>query len=129
MIGGVEDERGGLVDRRGARAGRGIGNLPGVQAQRLDAELAVSHAPILAKLSEPQSSTGGREAARRYSDGGTPTWLRKKRVKLLCAEKPSSAETSPILPWPEDRRAIAVSTHSMSRYARGENPVQSWNRS
>src|SRR5262245_57132085 len=61
------------------------------------------------------SSAPGREAARRYSEGGTPTWLRKKRVKLLCAEKPSSADTSAIFPCPEDRREIAVSTHSMSR--------------
>src|SRR5229473_3758554 len=64
------------------------------------------------------SSEGGvslPRALRRYSDGGTPTWLRKKRVKLLCAEKPSSADTSEILPWPEDRREMAVSTHSMSR--------------
>src|SRR6267142_2430309 len=53
--------------------------------------------------------------ARRYSEGGTPTWFRKKRVKLLCAEKPSSAATSAILPRPEERREIAVSTHSMSR--------------
>src|SRR6267378_4723468 len=78
------------------------------------------------------SSEGGvslPRALRRYSDGGTPTWLRKKRVKLLCAEKPSSAETSEILPSPEDRREIAVSTHSMSREARGEKPVHSWNRS
>src|SRR3954462_10572719 len=67
--------------------------------------------------------------ARRYSDGGTPTWFRKKRVKLLCAEKPSSAATSAILPRPEARREIAVSTHSMSRYARGEKPVQTWKRS
>jgi hypothetical protein len=45
VLGGVEDERGGLVDRRGARAGGRIRDLPGVQAKRLNAELAVSHAP------------------------------------------------------------------------------------
>src|SRR5262245_48877281 len=61
------------------------------------------------------SSGSGRAAARRYSDGGTPTWFRKKRVKLLWAEKPSSADTSAIFPCPEDRREMAVSTHSMSR--------------
>ena len=43
VVGRVEHERGRLVDRRGARAGRGVGDLPGVQAQRLDAELAVCH--------------------------------------------------------------------------------------
>src|SRR5204862_269476 len=86
----------------------------------------------LGQLQVSGSSAGGASlsrALRRYSDGGTPTWFRKKRVKLLCAEKPSSAETSEILPSPEDRREIAVSTHSMSRYARGEKPVHSWNRS
>ena len=40
MIGAVEDERRRLVDRHRARAGQGIGDLPGVQAQGLDAELA-----------------------------------------------------------------------------------------
>src|SRR5215213_8909430 len=69
------------------------------------------------------------EEKRRYSEGDAPTWFRKKRVKLLCAEKPSSAETSAILVSEVDRRVIAVSTHSMSRYSRGERPVHIWNRS
>ena len=43
VLGRVEHERGGLVDRRGARAGGRIRDLPGVQAKRLDAEFAVSH--------------------------------------------------------------------------------------
>ena len=43
VLGGVEHERRGLVDRRGARARGRIGNLPGVQAKRLDAELAIRH--------------------------------------------------------------------------------------
>src|SRR5258708_799516 len=57
-------------------------------------------------------TAAGTEVERRYSEGGTPTCCRKKRVKLLCAEKPSSAETSAILPCPEESRAIAVSTQS-----------------
>src|SRR5688500_5650228 len=80
-------------------------------------------------LGSGRSWVPGRDAARRYSEGGTPTWFRKKRVKLLCAEKPSSAETSAILPCPDDRREIAVSTQSMSREARGEKPVHIGNRS
>ena len=44
VVRGVEDERGGLIDRRGARAGGGIRNLPRVQAKRLDAEFTVRHA-------------------------------------------------------------------------------------
>src|SRR6267143_2382971 len=75
-------------------------------------------APRTSAVPQLDESSGGGSlprALRRYSDGGTPTWLRKKRVKLLCAEKPSSADTSEILPWPEDRREMAVSTHSMSR--------------
>src|SRR5882762_988475 len=75
-------------------------------------------APRTSAVPQLDESSGGGSlprALRRYSDGGTPTWFRKKRVKLLCAEKPSSAETSEILSSPEDRREIAVSTHSMSR--------------
>ncbi len=44
MIGAVEYERSRLVDRQRARAGGGIGNLAGVQATRVEAESAVSHA-------------------------------------------------------------------------------------
>ncbi|MND06051.1 hypothetical protein D3C83_271970 [compost metagenome] len=58
-----------------------------------------------------------------------PTWLRKNRVKLLCAEKPSSADTSAIRVRPLESLEIALSTHSMSRYDLGERPVQTWNRS
>ena len=58
-----------------------------------------------------------------------PTCCWKKRVKFDCAEKPSSADTSAILLLPEDSFAIAEAMHSMSRYARGERPVESWNRS
>ena len=36
VIGVLEHERGGLVDRHGARAGRGIGMLAGMQAQRFE---------------------------------------------------------------------------------------------
>ena len=43
VLGRVEDERGGLVDRRRARPGGGIRDLPGVQAKRLEAEFAVRH--------------------------------------------------------------------------------------
>ena len=102
VVGGVEDERGRLVDRHRARAGRRVGDLPGVQAQRLDAELAVSHERRFYRrpgvrygVVPPCRSL--REVERRYSEGGTPTWWRKKRVKLLCAEKPSSAESSEML--------------------------------
>ena len=44
-----------------------------------------------------------------------PTCCWKKRVKFDCAEKPSSAETSAILPLPEESLEIADSMHSMSR--------------
>src|SRR5581483_1984374 len=127
MVRGVEDERGRLIDRRGARAGGGVRNLPGVQGERFETELAIRHRRILAAAAAPADYCGGSDfgveagcsrwalVARRYSDGGTPTWVRKKRVKLLWAEKPSSAATSPILPRPEESREIAVSMHSMSR--------------
>ena len=53
VVGGIEDERRRLVDRQRARAGGRVGNLPGVQAQRVEAELAVSHAPIAARRRPP----------------------------------------------------------------------------
>ena len=43
VVGRVEHERGGLVDRRGARAGGRVRDLAGVQAQRFDAEFAIRH--------------------------------------------------------------------------------------
>src|SRR5438270_2541402 len=113
MIGRVEDKRCGLVNRRRARAGGRIRDLPRVQAKRLEAEFAIRHRPILAAAGAPARYGFGSDfgsgaacsrwalVARRYSEGGTPTWFRKKRVKLLWAEKPSSAATSPILPRPE----------------------------
>ena len=43
MIGAVEDERRRLVDRQRARAGRRVGDLARVQAERVEAEFAVGH--------------------------------------------------------------------------------------
>ena len=107
VLGGVEHERGGLVDRRRARAGgrrRESGPRAGTASrcrtcgrpwpERPPRELSV----IALVGSAPAGPGCGSRVARRYSEGGTPTWFRKKRVKLLCAEKPSSAETSAILP-------------------------------
>ena len=43
VVGAVEDERRRLVDRQRARAGGRVGDLPGVEAQRVEAEFAVRH--------------------------------------------------------------------------------------
>ena len=43
MISAVEHVRGRLVDRHRARAGRRIGQLPGVQAQRFYSEFSIRH--------------------------------------------------------------------------------------
>src|SRR6185295_6107416 len=122
VLGRIEHERSGLVDRRRARAGGRIRNLPRVQAKRLESELAVRHEAILPPCGGVQSAAGsscgsalGFAAARRYSEGGMPTCCWKKRVKFDCAEKPSSADTSAILPRPDDSLEIAEATHSISR--------------
>src|SRR3970282_2759336 len=47
VVGRVEYEGGGLVDRRGARAGGGVRDLARVQAKRLDAEFSVGHGRTL----------------------------------------------------------------------------------
>ena len=44
VVGGIEHERRRLIDRLRARAGRRVRNLAGVQAQGVEAELAVRHA-------------------------------------------------------------------------------------
>ena len=53
VVGAVEHERRRLVDRQRARARRRIRNLAGVQAQRVEAEFAVSHAVPRARRARP----------------------------------------------------------------------------
>ena len=55
VVGRVEHERRRLVDRQRARAGRRVRNLAGVQAERVEAELAVGHGarPSLARRDRP----------------------------------------------------------------------------
>ncbi len=43
VVGAVEHERGRLVDRQRARAGRPVRDLPRVQAERVEAVVAVRH--------------------------------------------------------------------------------------
>ncbi len=46
MVDIVEDEGGGLVDRRGAGAGRGIGSGAGMDGERVETRCAVGHVQL-----------------------------------------------------------------------------------
>ena len=54
----VEHVRGGLVDRHRPRAGGGVGELPGVQAQGLEPKVAISHQPVPSAPKRAPSAVG-----------------------------------------------------------------------
>src|SRR5439155_3057742 len=64
MVDAVEHERCRLIDRQCARACRGIRNLPRVQAERVETELAVRHETgrLMQNPSWPRSGSAGWDA-------------------------------------------------------------------
>ena len=71
VIGGVENVGGRLVDRRCAAASHGVRNLPGMQAQGLDAERTVGHARLQNLSQSPRRSRRSRMGCRARRGEGT----------------------------------------------------------
>src|SRR6185437_522334 len=113
VIGAVEDEGRRLVDRQRPRAGRGVRDMPGVQAKRVEAEFVISH----------------RNRSKRHVPGTTVTGAPRASSSYRAAadfHPGRLAETMPVLTpaqlRPPRMRACSIFTH---RFITTSSPASS----